>query len=325
MKKIKINEYPIAFPKGLTCEYKKKTDTIELTIAKPGINLQENGAAFEGWSLILYANAICKKVVLSFEEVSMDGKWGFYDLDAEQQHYMRFLYRVLRFEEQMSSWFSVSKTNTPCVDIFSKHFSKVKKTNNVPRGNARYNQLKKGNEHTIEKAFVNFEYFRKNNNINIPLYDQLPNGLFVAPVSDRSRIFNSGYFDLWGFDPTDQSFNIYELKEPSNHSVGIVSELYFYANLLYDLLVGKNLFELNPKPGIRNYNVLLENDISKIKAFFLVVKEFVHPEIKKQITPILNLLNKNTQIRFGFHFYDIDDKMIGDFKKDLHKLYPHST
>lgn len=292
------------FPSGI--DFVEEPSCIRLKIKETSSNMQEDASAFESWALILRIKTN-KNIKLSFDKIII--KDYFKDLSPDQQHYMRFLYRLSKFQEQMSSWFSVSDESQKELDLFKEKFNSIEKINNVPGTFSKYRR-KKGVEHLLEKAFVHIKEFREANEIDFNVYDQLPNGLFFDKVKRENKIFNTGYFDLWGIDSTG-SFTLFELKEPENKQLGIISELYFYSNFAFDLLNEKNNFRLNKKNSkYRNYEQFLKNQgttETKVNSFFLVCN--LHPEFEKHQKEIISLLNKNSPISYGvkkYKEYDFD-------------------
>jgi len=316
------NGEELFFPMDITCE--EDSTCIRLKITKPSSNMQEDASAFESWALILRVKT-SKKIILSFDRVDIDSKHYFKDPSPHKQHYMRFLYRLSKFQKQMVSWFSVSADSQKELDLFEKEFNSVNKVNNVPDGPSEYNEGK-GFEHILEKAFVSLPKFRAGTGINFELSDQLPNGLFIDEVATKNKIFNTGKVDLWGIDPVDNAFVLFELKEPENKKLGIISELFFYSNFAFDLLNEKNKFKLNQKKSkYRNYGTFLEAQKAtgtKVKAVFLVNN--LHPELEdeKQQEKMLELLNENSPVSYCILKYEIDEQSLNEIKTELKKIYP---
>ena len=69
-------------------------------------NMQENSAAFEGWSVALKRWCDVATVTLQWEPPS-DAKFG----QKHGRHYQRFLYRVARFQSLFPEWFVVGPSN----------------------------------------------------------------------------------------------------------------------------------------------------------------------------------------------------------------------
>ena len=320
--KIDINGKKMNFPQNIKIEHDKKNNTMAIEILKPENNMQEDEAAFEAWALLLKTNNKVEKIVLSFKEINIDKENYFNGLVAEQQHYMRFLYRLTKFEEQFSSWFSVDSSNVDELDFFREKFNSVKKINNIPEQESQYKETK-GIEHILEKAFVNIPGFKEDKaGIDFNIADQLPNGLFCDEVTDKNRIFNAGYIDLWGID-SNNSLSIFELKEPKNKKAGIISELYFYANYISDLILEKNNFKLNRQSSkYRNYHLIddKKEKYKKVRAIFLVPK--LHAGIEKNQPEILSLLNhNNSSISYEVLNFELTDNELPEVKNQLEEIF----
>lgn len=61
-----------------------------------------------------------------------------------QTHYMRFLYRLLKFNE-MADWIEICSENKNTIDIFDQQFRITTKINNVPDSDASYGNIKDRN------------------------------------------------------------------------------------------------------------------------------------------------------------------------------------
>ncbi|MBT9547118.1 MAG: hypothetical protein IV090_17130 [Candidatus Sericytochromatia bacterium] len=304
----------IQCPIKINSTYYPESQTMELEILEPESNMQENPAAFEGWTLLLLSRGICKKVILKFKSLEIDNKFYFDSVSAEKRHYFRFIYRLTKFSKQFKDIFSISESNRKDMQLFQEHFLKIKKVNDFPKKISSYNP-NYGLEHILEQGLASDEKLRKEYGIDFPLFNQLPNGLFQEAVEEKNRIFCKGRFDLWGISPED-TFNLFELKEPKNKQVGVISELYFYANFAHDLLNEKDNFFLNKtKSDFRGYNLFSNGQLKKVKAYFLV--HSFHSEIKDSIDNIMNLLNTNSPIEFSYIYYSLSDKKTEEITKFL--------
>lgn len=76
------------------------------------------------------------------------------------------------------------------------------------------------------------------------VYRQLPAGLFEESVARDNAVFTGGKsaIDLWSVN--GNTINIIELKT-NNPMIGIVTEIFFYSNYVYDLVSKDGLFSLN--------------------------------------------------------------------------------
>lgn len=307
----------------------EEREKLRLHLKSVGVNMQEDAMAFEAWSILLHLREK-KDIILSFNPMEFKEEFYFENLSTEKQHYMRFLYRLLKFQEDMHDWFSVSKENKDVLKKFRDVFNSVKKVNNYPEQDSGFNR-NKGQEHILEKAFAENALDIKGKTkpkIDCELNDQLPVGIFVDKKAKKNRIFSGGSsaIDLWGIDSKDNAFCIFELKkQKGNDKVGIISELYFYANIILDLLNNRNGFELNKAiNSYRGYEKIIDfknnHKNIKIKAYFLV-KSF-HSRVEELKDEIIEILNKNNSgIIYGIVNYDTNDSLnINDLVKELESI-----
>jgi hypothetical protein len=134
------------------------------------------------------------------------------------------------------------------------------------------------------------------------LHNQLPNGLFDRRVGKPYRVFPTGYFDLWGIDKSNELW-LFELKTLNNTGVGIISELFYYANLAKEIFM-TNKFN-KKRTAFRGYSDLLEaaeRGIKRIHACFLA-PEF-HSQISRDVSTIESILNPKGEIEYKFLKFD---------------------
>lgn len=319
--------WDIDIPKEVDFYTSADEKKLKIHIKSPQSNMQYDEAAFEAWALIFHCKEDCE-VALSFSELD----WNNHIVisSREQSHYMRFLYRAWKFAEQMKPWFSIDEDNQSIVNVFKGQFSTLidnnNIVNNIPESEAKISQAENSKlnklEHYVENTFVRIDEAKnmlakiveeKDSTILKNLHNQLPNGLFRGccqdDISEANRIFPTGFIDLWSISENNE-LCIFELKvaesEVDNRSVGIISELFFYANYCKDIFLGKNCCRSSTK--FRGYDKIMEavgnNDgFTKIKAYFLSPK--YHTRIEEYITCIENSLNSNvTEIKYAFLNYD---------------------
>lgn len=142
-----------------------------------------------------------------------------------------------------------------------------------------------------------------------PIYRQLSTGLFKKKKSEETRIFTGGKsaIDLW--TEQDNTIFIFELKA-RNNKVGMITELFFYANYVYDMFCDKAttfvpLLGKGSKDH-RGYEALLSSDGHKnhnrVQAFFLSDQR--HPLITPEV---VDLLNTGTEgIAYQWLAYSLD-------------------
>ncbi|GHT97885.1 hypothetical protein FACS1894142_3390 [Spirochaetia bacterium] len=294
------NTFGIPFSRDVDITRSNDEQVIFIKINYPCKNMQENAVCFEALSVAHKAIGQCKKVEIEFE-IQAESLWfdkssnQFKELESEQQHYMRFLYRLMCFtNEYYWSTVKAGKCKNE-LDKFVDIFSETKMTINCPDKEAGFNP-NKGLEHILENMFLKEDKWINKPQKMKPIFNQLPVGLFKSDVSNKNRIFPAGKsaIDLWGIDDKD-NLCIFELKKPEGNSqLGIISELFFYASLINNI---KNCEIPSPKKNFRGYAVFYKAIQNKkpIKAFFLVSEEKngLYPRFKENEGTILQILNDN--------------------------------
>lgn len=243
-------------------------------------NMQENGSAFEAYSVIIksYLPEIAQKVIISWEGVPKNEK--------RYDHYIRFIYRAYHFAESYD-WVTLN----PIDQLAKDDLEELKKELpywiiNAPTKEAEVKAHKP--EAKLERQLLK--------QLKGEYGQQFPMGLFYEIKSKESRRTpgrNSG-FDLWNLD--NNVFYIYELKIDNNKEVGIISELMFYVNVIKDIVDHKiNFVKGADKINFRNYsifyNAVISNNIHRVKGVFLA--NFFHPLISNNKEAILEILNQN--------------------------------
>ncbi|MDE7320002.1 MAG: hypothetical protein K2N46_09740, partial [Lachnospiraceae bacterium] len=243
-------------------------------------NMQNDDAAFEGWAVIIYtyfmkAGKRYKHMVLDIEEFLYDE-----EVFRSSRNCNRFLYRVLRFSEQYASWFLLSERLRKAVELFVT-FLKERPvlTNNTP-GQEAVVPANRDSEAAAEMLLAaddgaKLHEIFKNSPISIggnPINRQLPVGLFAGEVKDKNAVFprRKAAIDMWTWN--EDTFYIVELKK-ENKKVGILSEIFFYANYMRDLLLADGRFTFHEK--------------GKAKRGYESLKELVEKEAVKRIGAIM--------------------------------------
>ncbi len=218
---------------------------------------------------------------------------------------MRFLYRVMRFRERYPQGFKLDSQNIDEIDKFERLYTKALNngelwiTKPTTKGNLKNNGESDNDvvENHLEKWFVIksvkkqmpeelVEVFGNNR-----LYDQLPCCMFLGEPKASARIFNAGYFDLWGINE-DKELCIFELKKEGNNKLGIISELFFYAMLMRDMKQAAKDKYKRIRANHRGFKDFVTNDNGKvIHAYFLVPE--LHSSLKEVKDSFLNVLNEN--------------------------------
>ncbi len=199
-------------------------------------NMQDDSSAFEGWVFCL------RSIMSDIGNVVIDWELPMFSSEetvrvSQANHYRRFLLRALWFVENYS-WADVAQDKRAEVKEFRRRYNRL--ILNFPRQKSR-DKSEKGEhdrrmkyEAILETAI--YEYLSKTGIAN----HQLPMGLFDGEVSRMTAITPGGasQADLWKIEGSE--FCVYELKDcinSDNTQVGIITELMFYANVLYRLLI----------------------------------------------------------------------------------------
>lgn len=309
---------------GLKIEGKEITLILKpeaVGLAKDNKNMQDNAACFEGWAVALKAKSKDWKIILKVESDLHEFKIEEDGTVKENGHYGRFLYRALRFSEQYD-WFSLEESLERVVTNFKDNYLENKSVflcNNVPYQKAGKNgkiecyiealmaESKNGKE-----AFLNsLKKTKEEEDINPKqqVYRQLPVGLFLGEVKEGNQVFTGGAsaIDLWTLK--GDTLQVIELKA-DNRMVGIITEIFFYSNYMYDLLIKKTFQSTEPKfnnsKRIRNrgYDILKKANIQKIEGFML--SNDYHPLITSDALDVLNAGRKNDKIQYFKAEYDFD-------------------
>lgn len=228
----------IRFPKQISFSTIAKTLVIHIIGDGVKNNMQTDSAAFEGW-------AVCLKAWLPNEIECVELKWDAPSFNKENDneclHYHRFLYRVLRFTEQYR-WFSVNKDNQDEIAQFEKELVGLRNNSYTKKPD-----LKPGHEGKISETVVEFIFATVLKSSIMTKFDlddvgrQFP----VGVQKGKEQFFTGGLsaIDLWG--TKDRELTIIELKYngsgSNNIKVGIISELFLYANVMMDIVKGKIL------------------------------------------------------------------------------------
>ena len=160
-------------------------------------------------------------------------------------------------------------------------------------------------------------YYEKTRAHHYKVQNQLPNGLFACGLSQKpsedDRVFSKGFYDIWNLD-NESNFSVFELKEPGNNKLGIISELFFYAVYAREVLTNKErLHQKAPRKNFRGYGDLYDavhkGSVKNVRAFFFLAKvndrPSGHPSINFHQSRLLDELNQNRLgIRFDFLYYD---------------------
>ena len=258
---------------------------LTLTLCEKGLkaNMQDNESAFESWAIILkfYLSEQVETVTIDWVESSV--------IDETSLHFNRFVYRLSKFVQTYDWAFSAkSISRIPSILVC-----------NCPNGEAAdADQHKKGSESWIECKYVEkfCDYYDVMNH-------QFPVGIFYDKVS-RGTYYTTGQksaIDIWAIKQNE--FFIFELKKPDNKPLGIISEIMFYTNIIYDLLSHRIQYQEDAKikKAIKNnyrgfgdfYNAYVNGNIGQINAVLLAYN--LHPLITQEL---LDFINDSSRLKF---------------------------
>lgn len=256
-------------------------------------NMQTDNAAFEGWSTILHTIS-GKNIILDIASDDWDKNAG-----KNPGHYNRFLYRLMKFSASYS-FVTLSgrlQKHIGCLYVDNAYvpISDLNLVVNRPKKEAGSNEK---NEIRQEEGFASkpeklLAATRKLLGVDLidSVYRQLPVGIFRESSKEENSVFTgkASAIDLWSLTKARDGIVIYELKYGNNRKVGIISELFFYANLVYDIYgsdpnfgIDKSLTDIK-----RGYNKLLGlKKLDRIYVIFLTMG--LHPAITPDVIKSIN-------------------------------------
>lgn len=216
-------------------------------------NMQVPGNAFEGWAIAAHICSEMGGVTLDIKEIDSFPE----DIYIGHGHVNRFLYRAMKFDEQYD-WFSLSDKLKAKVDRFEEYLDKDNRifVNNVATKEAE-NTYKIDDENAVEAEMSKPGLLKSILNVvgDGEVYRQLPVGLFEEKKAKEKAIFTYGKsaIDLWNIN--GETINVIELKT-NNPMLGIVTEIFFYSNYIYDFIMNRHGFTLNTVPRVREDSYL---------------------------------------------------------------------
>ncbi len=247
-------------------------------------NMQKDYSAFEGWAIAIKAIVpeLSKLVTIKWKGMGLEKGNNF-------NHYRRFLYRILRFE-QSYEWVSSCPIDQQAKDDLKVLESELTQwVVNYPDSESKEEASKE--EARLERLLKEnlSKIYEKSNH-------QLPVGLFFQNKNTKNeRTPRQGsQIDLWSI--SGSTLSIYELKKDDNRKVGIVSELMFYVNVMKDLV--DHVFHFSEgaeNSNFRSFNSIFDavnsDSIHHIDGVFLT--NDLHPILKQQTAEVFELLNNN--------------------------------
>ncbi|MDE6384292.1 MAG: hypothetical protein K2K79_08110 [Paramuribaculum sp.] len=279
-------------------EFEVSGDCLFITVSERGVvgNMQEDRSAFEGWAVVI------KAAYTKVNKVILDWKDPLYNPEkknAETKHYNRFVMRVANFRKGYS-WFDVADHRKNEVDAMQNRLQNEPLFVNYPKTPLKqYVDKEKKPE-----AFRERELVKSWSKSGIITDEQLPVGIFDKEVCIDNTLTPRGasQIDLWQL--YDNTMHVYELKVRGNESIGIISELMFYActiqNIVDGLIKYPDLTKAKPYRHFKDFaNAVQNRSINTVKGYFTSSK--FHPLIESHLlkNTIIDILNANT---FGIVF-----------------------
>ncbi len=229
----RVSDNNIRAPRDMDFYFDKNDSKLIVTLIEKGLigNMQDNASAFESWILPLkhYLSDMINQVEIVVPD-NIAKK-----LQTENNlHFNRFVYRLSRFLETYE-WATTSwEMPLPPSEIIC----------NVPtkENSSKDKHKNKKSEGWIECDFID----NKKDEFDI-INHQLPVGLFIGNVDDKKR-YTTGQksaLDIWAIKKDELS--IFELKKEDNIMIGIISELFFYTNVIVDIINHKILYDETDK------------------------------------------------------------------------------
>lgn len=285
IKKVTHNNY-LRLPEAM--DMVDENGNLIITMTSKGLedNMQNDSSAFEGWAITIKAIMpdVAGMVVIKWKGIGL-GKGSTFN------HYRRFLYRLIRFEESYE-WVSYEPLDTQAYSDIKTVAAEIHNwVVNYPNSES-ISEAQKGEAHLerhlkdkLKEMFVTSDH-------------QLPVGLFNMEKSEKNERTPGGksQVDLWSL--SGDTFTVYELKKDKNREVGIISELMFYVNVFKDLSEGIFHFSKGAeKSDFRSFKVLYEavreHRINNVCGVFLT-NDF-HTIIQLGGTRVFRLLNDNSR------------------------------
>lgn len=281
-------------------------DCLFVKVSERGViaNMQEDMSAFEGWAIVIKAALPeINRVIIDWD----DPKYTPEKEKAQKAHYNRFLMRVANFKKGYV-WFDVAERRKLEVDAMQDLIDSKTLVVNFPKSPCR----SEVNKEKKPEAYLERELVKQWRNSRSVTDEQLPVGIFTEGIVCKDNTFTprgASQIDLWQL--YDKTMHIYELKVKGNETIGIISELMFYActiqNIVNGLINYPNLTKVKSYRHFIDFAYAVKNgEINRVIGYFTAAK--FHPLIESDQlkATIRSILNKNT---FGivFEYKDISN------------------
>lgn len=289
----------IRLPKGNknkeTIKFDLENKILSIKLDKESLfaNMQTNEAAFEGWALCLKSWLKDKDGVPMVDKVMI--KWDVIK-GIKSEHYARFLYRVRKFIENYDWADADNREYIYDINWISVNLPEKEAFMNVEQLIEEY--IKKCNEGKSTKKnpekIEEILFVKEKATSFKAIANQLP----MRVYSESDMRTPGSFLDVWALT-YDNQLNIYELKAEGNKSVGIISELMFYVNVVNDLVSGKLKFiDRAAKQNYRSFDALYEaisnKTIEKINGIMRIPKGELHPLISTDVLKAMNAMVNNS-------------------------------
>lgn len=265
------------FPNSIDLDYSKPPKLVmTLTQEAAGfsnpINMQDTRACFEAWCLIIKAKTSNSglKIELDVDGITVASYPGGKPANG---HLGRFLYRILKFSEQYK-WFRLSHDLNKIKEKFKNYLDSTSFKTNAPLKEAEDDLDKlsnKGLESYVEQLLVddnNQKEILKLSSASAIVGRQLPVGLYEDNKDNKEVcIGGTAAADFWAVD--GDTIKVYELKS-NNPMVGIITEIFFYTNYVYDVFIAgyldhnKGVVSHQTNVKLRNYDQIKGEQVQGI-------------------------------------------------------------
>lgn len=294
--------------------------TIELGKDAPLKNMQDDGSAFESYALAFISlyKEIGKeiKICIDIEEEINEKYADLYVKAVNIGHFNRFLYRLIKFKEQFADYVRLSEKFDYCFGRLYfmdedgketsyqsyKDFEALDKKMSAFGNDAKVNDVLPDDFLKFSEAQTEEYFYKHSNGLKArtgieELNRQFPVGVFRKDVTTTNTIFvgRKAAIDLWGINKEKDIFCLFELKKLGAKQIGILSELFFYSNLIKDIYCDNKNYtrEKNSDDKMeRGYDCVqgLEGKIKEVHAYFLI--STIHPLITNKTIELLNTGNQ---------------------------------
>ena len=320
------------FPNSIGLAYTPPKLVMTLTQDAAGfsnpINMQDTRACFEAWCLIIKAKTSNPDLKIELDvkfKLDENGKTvvSYTGGKPANGHLGRFLYRILKFSEQYKQWFELSPTLAVVKRDFENYLATNSFVTSAPSKKPKADIANCNLESYVEYLFCDSISAQKDI-LQLPsgtaIDRQLPVSLFEGTKAIATGVFTGGKsaIDFWALD--GDTINVYELKS-DNPMVGIITEIFFYSNYVYDVFISKSI---NHGKGSvtheavedRSYNKI---DGKKVKGIMLSNsnrKGWHSSLVRATRTGIEKIMNANGMsgaIQYEFLEYQLNPLKIGGY------------